>query len=86
MSTELFKGIRNKVVSTTGASVQDKDIALIIYLYEESKPKTKKPEALYFQYRKKKPDDSFEAALRTLSKKEKREFLKVALSNLEPDS
>lgn len=32
-----FKSIRNKVASTTGAKVSNKDIALIIYLFERSK-------------------------------------------------
>lgn len=34
---DLFKSIRNKVVSTTGSKISDKDIALIIYLYEQLK-------------------------------------------------
>lgn len=40
MSKNLFKTIRNKIVSNTGESISDKSIALVIYLYEESKVKS----------------------------------------------
>ena len=37
---ELFKRIRNTVISTTGSKISDKDIALIIYLYEQNNRNT----------------------------------------------